>query len=139
MPRKSSKKSQIPHEEHPTPYKIKPHRDCEWGGFVRIPISEDSKIAFDLWYKNHVDEVDHLLSGVVFEGMKFSLTYDGDNSCFIATFTGTAYRGTAHLMTTSARAGSWLEATALLLFKHLELTDGFWNTYADGKKSSSWG
>jgi len=116
------------------------HRDGEWGGFCNVRMSEEDKRDFATWWTDEEDMIDAYLGQVLIEGMKYSLAYDHQNGCFIATFTGTAYGTTNFVCSLSARAGSQQEATALLLYKHGVRAKGDWQPFMDaGKGGYSWG
>lgn len=120
-------------------YARKAHRDCEWGGFVNVRMDEQRKADFRDWWSENEDLVPVWLSETLMDGMKYSVTYDSDHACFIATFTGTAYGDTDFLQAMSARASSITEATALLLFKHGVLGHGDWLTFDGEKRTLNWG
>lgn len=140
MPRKSSKKSETSTPTSNRKYQIVPHRDAEWGGYCNLNLKEGDSGQFDDWFVENYDHLFQMLSQSLFDGMKFTITYDPSGSCFIATFTGTAYYNLKILVSLSARADSAIAAIGLLLYKHEVILEGNWGEFMDAqKKSRSWG
>ncbi len=102
-------------------------KDDEWGGFVPLNLTESDREEFSTWWTDNPGMVREELDNAIGSGLKFTVSYDGGNSCYIATLTGRPDAGGVRTFTCSlsARSGTFDEAIALLVYKHyaLLLTD----------------
>jgi len=117
-------------------------KDDEWGGFVQISLSPMDKAIFDTWYSEHIQHVQPLLDQHVGLGLKLSVVFDGANNSYIASYTGrpNTDEGLPFRCTLSARAGEFMEAVALLVYKEQEVASGDWSGYLiNGTKVTNWG
>jgi hypothetical protein len=95
-------------------------KDDEWGGFVPLNLSEQDREAFSEWWTDHPVVVRNELDDALGAGLKFTVSYDGGNSCYIASLTGRPDSLGVRPFTCclSARSGTFDEAVALLMYKH---------------------
>ena len=110
----------------------------EWGGFVQVSIDDAHRDEFDLWLSEIGDGVTRELDDAVGSGLKFSLAFDGQNQCYIATFTGRPdiIGQRAFTCALSARGGTLSEAIAVLIYKHVPLLHyDWWDAVNEPKKS----
>lgn len=111
-----------------------------WGGYINMALAEQDKASFASYLADGDVDFWHDLFEFVGEGLKFSLAYDTANECFIATFTGELVRGSKAKYAASARAGSAVEASALLVFKHVVLAKTDWAVWVTaGGTKFNWG
>lgn len=138
MPRGKSKPVQQP-MFHPDAYGIrKAQKGDEWGGFVQVSIDEAHREDFDLWLSETGEAVYRELSDALGLGLKFTLSYDGQNQCYIGSLTGRPDIAGIRAFTCclSARAGTFEETIALLMFKHASLLHyDWWDAVNEPKKS----
>lgn len=121
MPR--AKKVDKPTSERPTSTKqIEP----EWGGFLNLKLDDADRERFDAWLEEHGGRVGAFLDDALIAGLKFSLSNDAENECYIATLTGLLIPSHNTRYAASARAGTVSEATALICYKHFVLAEGNW-------------
>lgn len=107
--------------------------DAPWGGFLNARLDDDLKARFAAWFDDNGGKVWQLLDDAVSEGLKYSLAYDGENEAYIATLTGRLCLSLEQRWAASARAGTWEEATALVLWKHFVLAEGNWDMFRPSK------
>ena len=98
----------------------------EWGGFLNLKLDDGDKERFVEWQQQSGADVWKLLDDAMIDGVKFSLSYDAENECYIATFTGRLIPAHNTRYAASARAATWEEASALLCYKHFVLCEGNW-------------
>lgn len=103
--------------------------DAVWGGYINLRIDPNERADFDGWQVEEGTNLSRYLAEAVVDGLKLSLTYDAENSSYIATFTGSGCGGDKARYCLSARSGELNEAINLLLYKHLVLLDGNWSSY----------
>lgn len=104
--------------------------EAPWGGYVNLRVSEDERQDFDDWTVEEAASLGRYLETATVEGLKLSVTYDAENSSYIATFTGAGCHGDKARYCLTARSSDLTEAINLLLYKHLVLLDGDWGAYA---------
>lgn len=102
-------------------------KDWQTFEFVEIRLSEQDKSNFKSIYEKEpntlLGEADLLCKN----GYKLSVAYDTQNSCVIASLTCREPKDPNFNYVLSARAADYWEATALVLFKHVHLSDnGDW-------------
>ena len=100
----------------------------EWGGFVNVSLDEAHREEFDLWWSENEATITRELDDAVGTGLKFTLSYDGGNCCYIASLTGRPdVRGERPFTCClSGRGGTLFEALAVLLYKHTSLLHADW-------------
>lgn len=103
--------------------------DAPWLGFVNLKVSENERSDFDGWSQAEGENIWPMLEEQMVEGLKLSVSYDAENGCSVATFTGAGCVGIRERCCFTARAATWDEAVRLLLYKHLILMDGDWSSY----------
>jgi hypothetical protein len=113
-------------------------KDDQWGGFVAVSIDEAHREDFDLWASEMGGKIYSELSDALGTGLKFTLSYDGANQCYIACLTGRpdAAGQRAFTCCLSARAGSFEDSIAVLMYKHCALLHfDWWDAVNEPKKS----
>lgn len=114
--------------------------EVEWGGFVNVRMSEEDKAKYHAWVTGEGSDFWVRLEDYLSQGMKYGLSWDGENDCFIATFTGCGVSSSASRYCLTARSDRFEDATALLVFKHAVMANEDWGTYNPNKqKFMSWG
>lgn len=103
-------------------------KDDEWGGFVPLNLTEDDRVDFESWWADNPSVVRQELDDALGSGLKFTVSYDGGNSCYIASLTGRPdpLGSRAFTCCLSARSGTFDEAVALLMYKHAPLLQRDW-------------
>ena len=103
-------------------------KDDQWGGFVQVSIDEAHRDGFDLWASEMGGRVYAELTDALGTGLKFTLSYDGANQCHIASLTGRPDIAGERDFTCclSARAGTFEDAIAVLMYKHTALLHFDW-------------
>ena len=109
-----------------TPRKIQ--KDDQWGGFAQVNLDESRREEFELWASEMGEAVYRELDDALGSGLKLTISYDGKNQCYIAGLTGRPDLDGVRAFTCclSARAGTFGEAIALLMFKHVSLLHYDW-------------
>jgi len=110
----------------------------EWGGFVQVSLDEAHREDFDLWLSETGEAVYRELADALGSGLKFTLSYDGANQCYIATLTGRPDVAGERCFTCclSARAGTFEESIAVLMYKHCSLLHyDWWDAVNEPKKT----
>ena len=114
--------------------------DAVWGGYLDLRLSDDDKVKFDVWYGDNESSWAGMLSDTLVDGMSFSVKFDIENSCFLASFVGAGVTGSNERYCLTARAGSWPDAAALLVYKHCVLMGGVWDDFKpSNSRLKSWG
>lgn len=103
-------------------------KDDEWGGFVPLNLAERDREEFADWWADNPMLVRQELDNALGSGLKFTVSFDGGNSCYIASLTGRPdpFGVCAFTCCLSARSGTFDEAIALLIYKHSALLQGDW-------------
>jgi len=137
MPRGKTKPVQQP-VSHSGAYGIrKVQKGDDWGGFVQLSIDEAHREDFDLWLSEAGEAVYRELSDALGVGLKFTLSYDGSNQCYIGSLTGRPDIAGDRAFTCclSARAGTFEETIALLMYKHASMLHyDWWDAVNEPKK-----
>jgi len=110
----------------------------EWAGFVQVSVSEARREEFDLWLSSIAEGIWREFNDAVGEGFKFTLSYDGANMCYIASFIGRPDLAGERAFSAclSARGGTFEEAVAVLVYKHVELLHkDWWDAVNEPKRS----
>ena len=114
--------------------------EVEWGGYINVVLSEEEKRDYQKWSEEHATDIWKLLEDLLSEGLKYGLSYDTENTCYIATFTGNAVSVDDKRYCLTARSGLWGDATSLLVYKHLVLAKGDWASYRPRQRRfDNWG
>jgi hypothetical protein len=114
--------------------------DAAWGGFINIRLDDEQKSSFHAWFGEYSSTVAGFIEDVLAEGMKVSMSYDRENQCHIATFTGALVRNSNERYVTTSRAGTLNESLGLAVWKHFFLADGDYGNYKPRTSTlMSWG
>jgi hypothetical protein len=122
------------------PNSVQPRKSspkAEWMSFVPCELREADKPAFLLWYGGDDRVIFRLLDECIAEGLKFALTFDVRNNCYVASISG---RPSPTLdwdwnATLTGRGGTIPEAMAVLFYKHTVLLSGDWFERLNNKPS----
>lgn len=106
----------------------KAQKEDTWGGFVQVSIDEAHREEFDQWADETGAAIYRELNDALATGLKFTLAYDGANQCHIASLTGRPDVAGERTFTCclSARAGTFEDAIAVLMYKHASLLHYDW-------------
>ena len=113
-------------------------KDDEWGGFVQVTLDQAHRDEFDEWAGETGPAIYRELTDALGCGLKFTLSYDGANQCYIASLTGRPDVAGVRAFTCclSARAGSFEDAIAVLMYKHCSLLHyDWWDAVNEPKRS----
>lgn len=136
MPRAKKDQTTPKQEKTTSQRQIEP----EWGGFLNMKLDDADKERFDGWLVENASRVGSALEDALNEGIKFSLSYDAENECYIATFTGKLIPAHDTRYAASARAGTVNEGIALIVYKHFVLAEGNWFDFLPHNgKLARWG
>lgn len=102
--------------------------DDEWAGFVPCELSDDGREAWEVWNSGSVGNLSRSVDDVLATGLKLTMTYDGANQCYVASFSGRpdSAGGVAFNGILTGRAGTFEDALSVLVYKHVELLRGEW-------------
>lgn len=134
-----------PEPKQKSPAVEQPRRSAEtdeWGGYVQAPLSPMDKALYDQWLGEHVEHVQAYLDEHVASGLKLTLVFDGEHNSYIASYTGRpdSNPNFKFRCTLSARSGEFLDALAVLVYKHVVITGGDWKDFLlNGSRVSNWG
>lgn len=121
MPRKKKTPLQTRKENREKPPLWCPS-DAEWGGYINIRLDDQQKEQFHAWYAESSAEVGVYLEDFLASGGKFSVAYDDENECYIATLAGSLLlQDDRARYTSSSRASTVTETMALAFWKHFIL------------------
>lgn len=128
MPRGKSSQGKKQQESTVADLPRRTQKDDEWGGFVPLNLSESDRSDFEAWWADFPTAVRQGLDDALGAGLKFTVSFDGGNSCYIASLTGRPDPLGVRPFTCclSARAGTFDEAIALLIYKHATLLQEDW-------------
>lgn len=105
--------------------------------FVALSIPPDRREECKTWCMDNAEEIPTLMLTYTTDGYKFSLKWDDENNCFIASFTGAVEGHPNYQKCLSSRAGDWIEAILLSMWKTEFLcVKGVWDTEVS---SFTWG
>lgn len=112
----------------------------EWGGFVALNLPEEANHEFEVWLNDQQGSVWLQLEDVLATGLKLTLVYDGANQCYISTLTGRPDIDgeRAFVCSLSARHGSFNQALALLVYKHVSILGCDWWEFINARKGKQW-
>jgi len=114
--------------------------EVEWGGYINVRISEDDKIVYGAWLEGDGASFWSLLEDAMAEGLKYGVSWDAANDCYIATLTGNGMVGFNVRCCLSSRSSRFEDATALLVFKHAVICQGNWGNFRPSKGTAfNWG
>jgi len=114
--------------------------DAVWGGFINIRLDDEQKAAFHEWFSDNADTVTRMVDDVAIEGMKVGFSYDRENQCYIATFTGALVGGSNERYVVTSRAGTLVECLGLAVWKHFYIANGDYGNFKPRSSTlMSWG
>lgn len=113
--------------------------DAPWGGFINVAISDAEKAQFQEWYVEQAVHVPQMVDDLLAEGMKYGISYDRENQCYIVTLTGALVVGSNLRCCVTTRAGTWAEADALASWKHYVLCGEDYGDLLTTGRKRSWG
>lgn len=105
--------------------------------FVSRNLLSEEADDFKKWEKGVSAESGSLISQVMLDDYKLSVTYDDNNECFIATLTGKDDQRHNSNKALSARSDDWYEAIMMTLYKHLVLFSG--TKWSGSSQKNNWG
>jgi len=113
--------------------------DAPWGGFINVTVTDVEKDEFGVWYDENAQHVNSMLDDLLAEGMKYGVSYDQENQCYIVTLTGALVEKSNLRCCVTSRAGSWADANALSCWKHYVLCAGNYGDLLTTGRKRSWG
>lgn len=129
MPRGKANKNQIEAQARKGMYAARFEGEVGWGGYINIRIDAETKAKYAAWIVSDGSGFWSLLEDTLSEGMKYGLSYDAENNCYIATFTGCGVSNSADRFCLTARSDRFEDATGLLVYKHSVICGGDWGNY----------
>lgn len=145
MPRKTVPETSKPEPKPKSPALVQPRKSAEtdeWGGYVQANLAPLDKAIFDQWYSEHMQHVQAFLDDHIGMGLKLTVVFDGEHNSYIASYTGRPDTDPNFQFrcTLSARAGEFLEALAVLVYKEEQITSHDWKDFLlNGSRVSNWG
>lgn len=107
--------------------------DAPWGGFLNARLDGEHKERFQDWFSSEGSRVWQALDDVLSEGVKVSLSFDAENSAYVAALTGRLCLSLKQRWVAQGRASTWEEAVAVVLYKHFVLAEGNWDNFRPSK------
>lgn len=109
----------------------------EFKGFVNYVLTVDDKASFKKW---EIDDTDVflLVAGDVSEGYKMGVSYNAQNSTFVATYMCNSDDNPNAGYMLSSFAPDWFNAVKSLVFKHHVILENLWPT-GKAAERDSWG
>ena len=138
MPRGKKSAGSEPIDSDGPPFTRRIQKDDQWGGFVQVSLDEAHRDEFDQWAGETGTAIYRELTDALVCGLKFTLSYDGQNQCYIASLTGRPDVNGVRAFTCclSARAGTFEDAIAVLIYKHASLLHyDWWDAVNEPKRS----
>lgn len=105
--------------------------------FVNIALSTADERDFTDWFARERNNFIAMLEDLMANTYKLSLSYDFDNTCFIATVSGTKSSTINAGSSISARSDDFLESICLVLYKHYVMCEG--KDWSEHARPSNWG
>lgn len=103
--------------------------DADWGGFINVRMTEELKERFYEWLGENQKHIIPSMIDMQSQGLKFTLSWDHENVCFIVTVTGALLAPYPERYCITSRAGEMSDAIGLAVWKHYELTKGDYGAY----------
>jgi len=113
--------------------------DAAWYGFINVSLTESDKSEFHAWCRENGQHVAPMVDDLVGEGMKYGLSYDRENSCYIVTLTGALISNSNMRACVTSRASTWAECDALAVWKHYILCAGNYDDLLTTGRKRNWG
>lgn len=99
-------------------------QEANWGGFINIRLEDHEKLLFEEWYEANAALTGRMLDDLLGEGVKFGLSYDRENSCYVATLTGALLLKSNERYALTTRAGTVNDVIALSVWKFVVYAGG---------------
>src|SRR5664279_5514643 len=135
MPRRNTK-NQAVEVEAPARRKLDQSSEVEWGGFINLKLDVGQKQEFNAWVSEDGVKAWAYLCDSVSEGLKYGLSYDHENACFVATYTGQGVVSDDRRYCLTARGSTMESATALLVYKDMIMLGKDWGRYRPSNGSA---
>lgn len=114
--------------------------EAVWGGFINIRLEDEQRELFEAWYVENSAHVGVDLDDLLAEGVKFGLSYDKENECYVATIMGALVGGSNERYVLTSRAGTVNDTIGLAVWKFSVLAGGDCGNYAPKTgKIMNWG
>lgn len=139
MPRKKKDLGLSPEETPVKQGKYYCPPDAPWGGFINVSLNEGDKAAFHEWQGREGHHTGEMLDDLMGEGMKYGVSYDQENQCYIVTLTGSLVERANLRCSVTTRAGTWGEANELAIWKHFILCAGNYGDLLTTGRKRDWG
>jgi len=129
MPRRHASNHQV--KESPKRWRnpLDKQDEVEWGGFINVKLTSDEKEAYTQWLDGDGASFWAMLVDGISTGLKFGLSWDGENDCFVATYSGCGVVDDDRRYCLTARGATMESATALLVFKDVIMLEQDWGRY----------
>jgi hypothetical protein len=124
-----AKKSDASQHNRFRPDRSKDTDEVPWGGFIDIRLTEEMKQEFARWLNAEPSAVWEEFVETLGQGLKFSLSWDKENECFVASFVGSSGSLSGWRYALTARSDIWEKAIHLLVFKHVVLLEKDWGRF----------
>lgn len=103
--------------------------------FVNRTLNAEELAHFDKWYQNKDRSADNAIEEAFADQYKCAVSYDEKNNCFIASLTLKSEKGVNVNKSLNARSDTWLEAIALVVYKHhVIFKQGEWVVDEEGRQ-----
>jgi len=140
MPRKSNSTPKLDTpEQNVSQGKFWLSNDAPWGGFINVTVNDAEKGEFHAWYDEHSQDVNQMLDDLLAEGMKYGVSFDRENDCYIVTLTGGLVEKANLRCCVTSRASTWADTNALAVWKHYILCAGNYGDLLTTGRKRSWG
>lgn len=103
--------------------------EVEWGGFINVKLDVSQKEDFIAWLEGDGAKSWAYLCDALSEGLKFGCSWDAENTCFVATYTGQGIVSDDKRYCLTARGATFESAVALLVYKDTVLLRRDWGLY----------
>lgn len=105
--------------------------------FIDAKLTVEQGEAFMAWRKAKPDNVEPALEKLFSDGYRMSLSWDDQNSCFIASITIKSETHENRSKCLTARSDDLFEVMAMAAYKHVVLFEG--GGWDGGKTRDAWG
>lgn len=105
--------------------------------FITFRLPRDEAENFDQWWAKSYDKFPAMLTDVINQGYKVSITPDFNNACVICSIVGKDPGNDNKGKCFTSRADEWSEALGLMLYKHLVIAGG--EEWPEDAKGNNWG
>jgi hypothetical protein len=105
--------------------------------FVNLTLPQSEESNFTGWAKKNEKQWPAMVTTLIEQGYRVSLSPDFENACIIVTLTCRSADSPNNGKAMSTRAEHWIDALLLALYKHLVFTAGNWGEVQPRRRS--WG